>query len=106
MQITFAKKLTFEFVLWPIPPLVFLATVVDRAATSAETTLRHLENKNHSGYYDGRSSHLKLLIQFKVTLTRHPGSPQMELGALTLGEARTPMLYLKHMLGVRDLAIM
>ena len=70
MQITFAKKLTLELVLQPIPPLVFLAAVVDRAATSAETTFPHLENENHS-VYNGRSSHLKLLIQFKMLDQSH-----------------------------------
>ena len=46
LQITFAKRLTLELVLRPVPPLVLLAAVVDRAATSAETTLRRLENHN------------------------------------------------------------
>ena len=50
MQITFAKKLTLELVLRPVPPLVLLAAVVDRATASAETTFRHLENENHYVY--------------------------------------------------------
>ena len=45
MQITFAKKLTLELVLRPVPPLVLLAAVVDRAAASAETTFRNLRGK-------------------------------------------------------------
>ena len=43
LQITFAKKLTLELVLRPVPPLVPLAAVVDRAAASAETTFPHLQ---------------------------------------------------------------
>ena len=42
--LTFLNRTTLQLVRWPIPPLVFLAAVVDRATPSAETTFPNLHS--------------------------------------------------------------
>ena len=60
---------TFQLVRRPIPPLVFLAAVVDRATPSAETTFLNLHST--SSQFTGRACYCGRCSTCNCTITHH-----------------------------------